>query len=210
MDNKLARFFQDFFGIDVNKIDNLDQKDFPTFEEVLGILELADAQDDSFRGWPGAHLTNNSTSSIQHIHDLLVFLNAKIIYEKLKTPGGSHVRLLRALEEIGWLDTTAFVSFNYDILIDNALLDFCEKSSEGISFHYAIPLKLLEPKPSTPPGLLMIPPGSEWGAQSRPIPLFKLHGSLNWLYCPTCRSMLITPHEKGIIRFELTVSFRQA
>jgi NAD-dependent SIR2 family protein deacetylase len=30
--------------------------------------------------------------------------------------------------------------------------------------------------------------------------LFKLHGSLNWLYCPTCASITLTPGEKGVIR----------
>lgn len=34
--------------------------------------------------------------------------------------------------------------------------------------------------------------------QNRTINLFKLHGSLNWLYCPTCISLTITPKEKSV------------
>ncbi|CAG0986667.1 hypothetical protein METP3_02399 [Methanosarcinales archaeon] len=30
--------------------------------------------------------------------------------------------------------------------------------------------------------------------------LLKLHGSLNWLYCPTCNSIKITPKDKGAMR----------
>jgi len=28
--------------------------------------------------------------------------------------------------------------------------------------------------------------------------LYKIHGSLNWLYCPVCKQILITPKEKGV------------
>ena len=29
--------------------------------------------------------------------------------------------------------------------------------------------------------------------------LFKPHGSLNWLFCPTCNELEITPKEKGVV-----------
>lgn len=32
---------------------------------------------------------------------------------------------------------------------------------------------------------------------ARAVKLFKLHGSLNWLYCPTCISLTITPGTKS-------------
>ena len=73
-DGELVTFFHAFFGIDVDH-DNLDKAEFPTFEEILGMLELADAQHDSFRDWPGVHVINNGTSRIQHVHDLLVFFD---------------------------------------------------------------------------------------------------------------------------------------
>jgi hypothetical protein len=34
--------------------------------------------------------------------------------------------------------------------------------------------------------------------------LFKLHGSLNWLFCPTCRDLEITPGIKGAMRIKWT------
>jgi NAD-dependent SIR2 family protein deacetylase len=30
--------------------------------------------------------------------------------------------------------------------------------------------------------------------------LYKVHGSLNWLFCPTCNTVTLTPKDKGIIR----------
>ena len=32
------------------------------------------------------------------------------------------------------------------------------------------------------------------------INLYKIHGSLNWLYCPICNSITITPYEGGVMR----------
>lgn len=32
------------------------------------------------------------------------------------------------------------------------------------------------------------------------VKLYKIHGSLNWLYCPVCNSLTITPYEGGIMR----------
>ena len=42
----LAEFFRTFFGIAVETTP-LDEVEFPTFEEVLGILELAESEDES-------------------------------------------------------------------------------------------------------------------------------------------------------------------
>ena len=39
--------------------------------------------------------------------------------------------------------------------------------------------------------------------------LFKPHGSLNWLFCPTCNELEITPKEKGVVT-RLISDFRNA
>jgi hypothetical protein len=36
----------------------------------------------------------------------------------------------------------------------------------------------------------------------RGVRLLKLHGSLNWLYCPTCRTVTLTPKEEGICKLK--------
>lgn len=46
-DEALPPYFREFFGIDIFR-DDLDEVDFPTFEEALGVLELARGRDDSF------------------------------------------------------------------------------------------------------------------------------------------------------------------
>ena len=32
------------------------------------------------------------------------------------------------------------------------------------------------------------------------VKLYKIHGSLNWLYCPVCSSITLTPYEGGVMR----------
>jgi len=36
--------------------------------------------------------------------------------------------------------------------------------------------------------------------KNKAVVLLKIHGSLNWLYCPTCNHIELTPKEKGAIK----------
>ena len=187
-DRELATFFHDFFGIDVDYVQAIQSAKFPTFEEVLGIIEIADSQNESFRDWGTSHAVDaQQKPRLQHMHDVLILLIAEILDHKLRGRATHHPRLVDSLHDAGWLTTTSFISLNYDILIDNALLP--AREDFGIDLDYAIDFVNF---------------GDQWDAPRRKssIGLFKLHGSLNWLYCPTCRSIRITPKEKGVCRLK--------
>lgn len=72
---------------------------------------------------------------------------------------GPHVRFVRRLVSSGMAERTALISLNYDTLLDSALVRF------GLIPDYALPAG---------------GPGS-----GGPL-LAKLHGSLNWSFCPAC------------------------
>lgn len=183
-DEELVVFFQEFFGIDVRDPNGIGTARFPTFEEVLGIIEIADSQKESFRDWGTAHIvSNHEQPRLQHMHDVLILLIAEILARKLGNQATHHPLLVHSLHGAGWLPNTSFISLNYDILIDNALLR--AKEDCNLDLDYAIDFMNF---------------GRDWKKprMSRSIKLFKLHGSLNWLYCPTCRAIRITPKEKGI------------
>lgn len=182
-DRELATFFHQFFGIDIDH-DVLHGVIFPTFEEILGVLEIAESQEESFRDWPGAHIIKEGTSRIRHIHDLLVFLIGETLHETLRMPKDIHRMLIREIDRLGDLEDTAFVSFNYDILIDNAMLEHLGDGNTDYGTDF-----VNQNRPRLDP-------------HSKAVPLFKLHGSLNWLSCPTCRNLHITPHEKGVMRIK--------
>lgn len=178
MNKRLHRFFSSFFGIDLRS-SLLNEIAFPTFEECLGILELALNRQESFRGFSLAP----SRSDIQRTRDDLIFLIAIILHKKLRGVAMHHRELVNRLKTENRLKNTAFVSLNYDILIDNALMD----QYEHIDLDYCVTFTNFERE-------------GDWTAPQpdRSVKLFKLHGSLNWLYCPTCVSLTLTPKEKRI------------
>lgn len=183
-DRELATFFLVFFGINVDDKNSVQSATFPTFEEVLGIIEIADSQNEGFRDWGTTHIINAiQKPRLQHIHELLILLIAEILADRLGDRSVYHPKLIRSLYDAGWLHKTSFISLNYDILIDNALLEIQKKYN--LDLDYAVEFMNF---------------GQEWNPPrpKRSITLFKLHGSLNWLYCPTCRAIRITPKEKGI------------
>ena len=175
--DNLSRFFKDFFGIDTSQ--NIHNIEFPTFEEILGILEFAISRGESFRKYP---LTPQDPK-IQNIREQIIFLIAKILKEKLQFGRHFYDTLIDRLSNESRLKKTAFISLNYDILIDNALTDI----HNFIDLDYGIPFTNFGRK-------------NDWHKPryNRAIKLFKLHGSLNWLYCPTCISITITPKEKSV------------
>jgi hypothetical protein len=178
MDQRLQEFFNIFWGIDV-KDGDLRDIEFPTFEEALGILELAISREESFREY-GLLLDR---PLIRRIREDLIFLMALIIDRKLSAEGEHHRTLVKRLEKENKISKAGFVSLNYDILIDNALMDIypvCHLDY-GVEFtNFKRPGDWSIPEPQ------------------KAVYLYKLHGSLNWLYCPTCISLTLTPKEKRV------------
>lgn len=171
--NATARFFERFFGFDPRA--SWKTADFPTFEEVLGIIDLALMRDEGFRGVEGNLAPYQEGSILRKARQDFVFLIALILDKKLQHRAKYHTQLVRNLEASGLLNKCSFISFNYDILIDNALgslhHDFCDYRIEFVG-------------------------SGELRPNSRM--LLKLHGSLNWLYCSACRTSRLTPGEKGV------------
>ncbi|HCC34093.1 MAG TPA: hypothetical protein DEQ02_00040, partial [Ruminococcaceae bacterium] len=172
--DKMATFFCSQFGINVEE-GNLDNVDFPTFEEVLGILDLALAKDESFRECGLASEDHNPSNSISQLRQMVVDLMAYTIYHQVNFVENKHKELIRSLDSNKLLDDCFFISTNYDILIDNAITD------KGHSIDY---------------GCHMVNHAfcveNEFNSNVKTIPLYKIHGSLNWLYCPTCNEMTLT------------------
>lgn len=180
-ERELATFFTLMFDIDIDN-GNLDNALFPTFEEALGVLDLADLKNESFKDFTNINFASNS-GRIKFLRLYLVYLMADIIDNSLKTSKNIHRNLVEKLKSNRDLANTIFLTTNYDILCDNAILELYpdNKVDYGVDF-----VNFRE------------------GTFERPdlesIKLFKLHGSLNWLYCPTCNNLRITPYEKGVYR----------
>ena len=104
----------------------------------------------------------------------------------------NHRALVQSLRDSSDLDHTTFISFNYEILLDQVLTEARGRYDRDLD--YGIDFANYE-VPTTHPGLDWDPP-----RVGRALSLLKLHGSLNWLYCPTCTVPTITPKDKGVTR----------
>jgi len=164
-------FFKDFWGININNFQSPDIK-FPTFEECLGILDWAHIRNECLRGY--------SQERLNTVRSALIYLIAKVLDENLKEKDVHHKCLVNRLVAENMLTQTAFISLNYDIIIDNVLTE--------LAFDFNIDY-----------GLDSINANRKKQARSSVL-LLKLHGSLNWLYCPTCNNMEITPKKKQAIK----------
>lgn len=168
-------FFKDFWGIDINNYQSEDAV-FPTFEECLGILDLAYLRRESLKGY--------TAKEINQVSNALIFLIAKILDEKLREKITYHKELINRLKKEEVLGQTAFISLNYDIIIDNVLTDLYPK----FNLDYGIEFDNYNRR-------------DDWESpkENQSILLLKMHGSLNWLYCPTCIQMELTPGKKDAV-----------
>ncbi|MCK9426317.1 MAG: SIR2 family protein [Ignavibacteriaceae bacterium] len=193
MDRELASFFQLIFGIDVDH-NHYDKSSFPTFEETLGLTDLAILRKEALKGFD---IENRASKSgrLRNIAQYLMYLVAKVLDSKLEYSKNVHRTLLKGLNEGNKLKNTVFISTNYDILIDNAISEMRDK---GFDLDYGVEFRNFERI-------------NDWQRPkaARSVFLFKPHGSLNWLYCPTCNSLEITPKEKGVVT-RLIVKYQAA
>jgi NAD-dependent SIR2 family protein deacetylase len=185
----LGEFFRRVFDIDLSG--PTDKIIFPTFEEALGVLDLSEIRRESLRGFNfggaspmsgqpqplGNHPPANA-NQVQLIRYYLTLAMAKAIDDGLKhkrkqaggpAPAASpHKLLVSNLRKQNLLRHTIFISTNYDLLIDEAL---------GMNLDYGVEFA----------GLHKF--GGRETVGPNAVKLFKIHGSLNWLYCPVCNNL---------------------
>jgi hypothetical protein len=171
---KVRRFIFDFYPSAEYNI--------PALEDVLSQLDLALNE--------GRPLSSTYTvDKIREIRDGLVYGIAEVLRTSLERdhPSDRSVRpwLNKFVSRLQPDDT--FVSLNYDIVLDNAFL------SVGRPVNYGVPIRS----------------GMEhcWGSKGwrrepyelfgKACPLYKPHGSLNWLFCRACQKLDVTAGMKS-------------
>lgn len=184
MERELATFFALMFDINVDvSVSQLVNINFPTFEEALGVLDLANIRNESFREFSNLNISTNS-GRLKRMRLYLTLLMARAIHNNLFTSKKIHLKLVNKLRKQNKLSDIFFVSTNYDILIDNAIV----KQLPNFTLDYGV-------------DFVNYKESDDWSKpNSNSISLYKLHGSLNWLYCPTCNNLRLTPKEKGVIK----------
>jgi NAD-dependent SIR2 family protein deacetylase len=174
----VAEFFRRVFAIDVRNTSSATE--LPTFEEVLGLIDLALARGEGLRGIALGNLDEYDLDLVGY-RRRLVLVMADAIRQRTTSVPGLHQSLVKNLRHSNKLDDTAFFSTNYDTLVDSAIDDEAiepDDRGQGLIVDYGFECLLRPP---------VIP-----NREHRRFALYKLHGSINWLYCPVCTDMVIT------------------
>ncbi len=179
MDEEIATFFRGFFGVDF--AGPIAHKPYPTFEEALGIIEIALGRGESFSDF-GVDARN---PRVQRVRGHLVDLIANLLGNIGRNGAPHHRKLVNSLHKQGSLLSAGFISLNYDTFIDGALADLPD-----IDRDYGVEFDTL-PAEGWRRELLT----AEWHkpCPERSVALYKVHGSLNWLYCSRCTSLVLVP-----------------
>jgi NAD-dependent SIR2 family protein deacetylase len=177
----------------------------PTAEEALGILDLAQMRGESLvvqstGGGAGSAAGATSAASertvlgpqeLRTLRGYLVLAMAAAIDDALQEQNSYHQQLVQHLQADGLLASTSFISTNYDTMIDNALSRLGEGSRSAPpswAIDYGVDFENLRQR-----DVWRLPVASC-------VPLLKIHGSLNWLYCPCCNTLTLTQYKKRVRR----------
>ena len=120
---------------------------------------------------------------LRKLREDLVFAICEISRKRLDYGRVSGELMRRFVYRLGPNDS--ILSLNYDIIVDNALFRFGH--SELVD--YGFPIRYSLERDRRPEKYILHP---------RSLPLYKLHGSLNWLYCPNCQQLDVTVGMKGV------------
>jgi NAD-dependent SIR2 family protein deacetylase len=171
----IPTFFRNMFGIDIYKTAPT-SADFPTFEEALGVLELAISRGQGF-GELSYRLGDRPTNypTLHQMRSILIDALTSVLSDCLTSRIGVHEELCSQLRSRGLWDSVAFVTTNYDLFADNALKT--ARGSESIEYGCAFD------------------EASALTLSDKPISLLKIHGSLDWLACQTCSTVVHAAEE---------------
>lgn len=112
---------------------------------------------------------------INRVKEAIIFSMGEILDKKIKHGMTYHYELIKKLKESDKLSDIIFVTTNYDILIDRAI------HANDLNIDYGIYTVNDFPDNET-------------------VSLYKIYGSLNWLYCDVCDKFIIESYQKSILK----------
>ncbi len=134
---------------------------FPKFEQVLSFVDTALADNQCIS-------SQWDTTALMRIRSDINYLIWRLLETSLPDCNPApHLEFVQSLSK-----DSVLLTVNYDVLLDLCLLEHFGRVDYGIRFS-----KILT---------------AEEREQKHPSPmLLKLHGSINWLYCPTCETFVM-------------------
>jgi hypothetical protein len=167
-----ARFILEVFGLDPRQVAQADPERIPSLTLILSIIDIAlDRRDALGRDWQQGALAN-----VRQAFDYIIF--AVLERHLLRITHNVHVDLFQRLFDAH--ADVSIISLNYDIIADNSLIKVAELVGKSALADYCCDI------------------GTDFYiAREKFGKLLKLHGSLNWLYCPNCYRIELGISESG-------------
>lgn len=149
------------------------QEDYPGLPLLLSLLDTAIDRRHALRaGWGPDRLVD--------VRDALEYVIFALLDHRLRSISTNHYLRFMELLQSAPAEEPTFISLNYDLIADNALIKRGEKTG-----HVGVPDYGCD---VATPAYRSLPRSGK---------LFKLHGSLNWLYCPGCHRLDVGVSEAG-------------
>ena len=195
--DELKKFLQDAFSLDDNKM-----KDF-SLEDFYTPIDKCISQNSSFRGYSIDHIKKirNELSTL-----ISIVIDSELTNsQKDQTYLDKFVDLIidfinRDLNYYYSRPELAIITTNWDILLDRRFYLKSIQPEFNLNLDYGTPtVNLIYSRPSY----------KEMLKRKYDLQFYKIHGSLNWLKCPSCNRLYVSPEEKsGIIETDLNVKCR--
>jgi hypothetical protein len=168
---RVFKFLRSFYNIG----DDISKADLPKYETALSMIHLALEN--------GCALdADYQEKELLAIRDDLLYLLWLVLEDTTSGDKPDELHLKFVETRLNPSDTV--ISLNYDLLIDHAISYKYHQVNYGVGFKELISSEA-------------IPPVSNW--KSLPL-LLKLHGSLNWLFCPVCQCSYLYMGKKAVER----------
>jgi hypothetical protein len=157
----------------------------PRIEDVLSLVDYCIQQKQGINRSFGY-------DEILEVRDSIVFLMRKLIQESVEKHSDRSLADEFVVKVSALGDNVTMATTNYDIIVDNALYRKAGSCNYGIRLRSIInPASVFPPLPL----IDQVPGPLNLGR----IPLLKIHGSLNWLWCPKCDEIDLVLGEKATI-----------
>jgi hypothetical protein len=188
---RMRRFLDDFYGVRLNS-HNLALGHLPRLEDVLSQIDLAIEEDRPLS-------KDYRLSLLRQLREDIAYAICEALQESLdqrqyaigESGYDTMVRFLSSLAP-----NTTLLSTNYDLVLDNGLREI---QGPSMRVDYGMPVRFERERQGR--GWDNRPPmAADWQFPRPPrgAPLYKLHGSLNWVYCPVCQALDTTGEIKGM------------
>ncbi len=182
----------------------------PRIEDVLSLVDYTIQKQEPLS-------TRYSLQNVKKVRNDIIYLIGRVIKDGIETFSQRNLNISRQfIEKVNALrkkisetftdSRVSIISTNYDIIIDNALLEKAVSCNYGIRLRFNVypyitkTEDIRDTMPEYYPGWNFA--GVNGLLNRGEIDLIKIHGSLNWFHCPKCDELDITVGGKELI--ELT------